>query len=191
MASDKEKCFQKALDEYNDSLPDDKKWKIKHQQPWAQGHDGVWRQEERGLWAGLKSMWKSIYGPTPGTVKQLRIPDLTVDDNLVVDTKFTRADGKVDEWGTKPGAGNGRTQREDYNDINKQTNPDATDLKLDPSSCNCKGRKAEPEPVEVPEKVPDPGMFFAPLPAPGVVPAPGVAPVPVEPVPIFEPVPVF
>jgi len=190
MASDKEQCFEDALDAYNDSLPDDKKWNIKHRQPWVQGQDGVWRQEPRGFWAGVNSMmktikWKLGLGPAPGTAVQVRVPDLTVDDNLVVDTKFTRADGTVDDWGTKGGAGNGKTQREDYNDINKQTDPKAQDLKLDPASCKCE-EKGEPEPVEVPAAAP----LMAPLPGTGFQGAPAGAPAP-APAPVPEGVPIF
>lgn len=169
MASDKEQCFEDALDSYNDAMPDEKKLNIKHRQPWVQGQDGIWRQEPRGFWAGVNSMMKSVkfklgLAPAPGSAQQVRVPDVTLDDHLVVDTKFTRGDGTIDDWGKKPGAGNGKTQREDYNDINKQTNPKAQDLKLDPKSCKCQ-EQGEPQPVEVPVMSPVPGMFFAPLPS--------------------------
>jgi len=178
MASTKEQCFEDALDSYNDAVEDSKKLNIKHRQPWVQGQDGVWRQEPRGFWAGVNSMMKTVkfklgLGPAPGSAQQVRVPDVTVDENLVVDTKFTRSDGTIDDWGKKPGAGNGKSQREDYNDINKQTNPKAQDLKLDPKSCKCQ-EKGEPEPVEVPEMSPVPGVFFAPL--PGGLPMPSGAP---------------
>jgi len=195
MATDKEQCFEDAMDKYQDATGKD--LGLKHRQTWGQRtKDGVWEMEERGFWAGVGSMLKTLrfkagLGPKPGTYQQVRVPDLTVNDKVVVDTKFTDANGKVDPWGTKPGAGNGNTQKPDYNDINKQNNPSdprAQDLSLDPKSCKCEQR-GEPQQVEVPVYVtsPSPGVYFAPMPSLGGVPVPAGVPV-FEPVPIFEPI---
>jgi hypothetical protein len=126
-----------------------------------------------------------------GSVTQVRVPDLTVNTPqgpLVVDLKFTRSDGTVDGWRTQPGKGNGRTQPEDYRDINRQTDPDSKEIKLDPDDCNCDQRGAEP--VRVYEPVPAYGQqfFFMPLPAPGPLPALPPLPAPM-PAPIPAPVP--
>jgi hypothetical protein len=173
MATSKEQCFEEALDKYQDATGKD--LGLKHRQPWVQGQDGRWRQEERGFWAGVNSMMKTIKSRLglgePGSSQQVRVPDLTVGDKLVVDTKFTRSDGTVDNWGERPGAGNGRTQVEDYNDINQQQNPgnkNVKDVKLDPETCNCKGRakatQGEPQPVTVEKWVADPtAAFLMPL----------------------------
>jgi hypothetical protein len=180
MATSKEQCFEDALDAYQKTTGKD--LGIQHRAPWVQGLDGTWKMAERGFWAEVNSMLKTVRSfldPTgaspPGQTQQVRVPDLTVNGKLVVDTKFTRGDGKVDTWGTKPGAGNGRTQREDYNDINRQQNkgdPKAQDMVLDPETCGCKA-KGEPKPVEVPVMAPyalPNGQFYmVPTPlAPGV-----------------------
>jgi hypothetical protein len=196
MATTKEQCFEEALDEYQKASGKD--LNIKHRQPWVQGLDGTWRQESRGFWAGVNSMMKTIQyrlglGPAPGSSQQVRVPDLTIGDKVVADTKFTRADGTVDKWGTKPGAGNQNNQLDDYNDINEQQNPgnkDAKNVALDPESCNCKGRSkaGEPQKVQVTqyESSPSPSILFVPLPSgvPGGVPVPELPSLP----PVWEPI---
>ena len=76
----------------------------------------------------------------------------------MVDLKFTRSDGTVDDWGQKKGAGNDRLQRQDYNEINRQQNDGQSqygdDPRLDPDKCGCNrpgGTAVEPITVVVPE----------------------------------------
>ncbi|MEL7090409.1 MAG: tail fiber domain-containing protein [Pseudomonadota bacterium] len=182
MTSSKEKCFEEAAKEYEDATGKD--LGLKYQQPWRQNVDGSWTQEPRGFWAGVNSMRKWVMGNGhAGSAVQVRRPDLTVNDNTVVDLKFTRADGSKDNWGTRSGQGNGNTQKTDYNDINSQNNPDFDndDPKIDADTCGCKGGQAEPARVGVPVTNPmgAPGLYFMPMPAPGVG------------IPVLPPVPSF
>ena len=187
--SSKEDCFEEAADAYQDAT--DKDLGLQHKQPWRQNMDNTWSPEPRGFWAGVNSMLKWLRGEGhAGSVKQIRVPDVTVNTPkgpLVVDLKFTRADGTVDSWGTKPGKGNGSLQQDDYNDINKQTDPKAKDLKLDPESCGCQAR-GEPSPVQVPVTDPLGGLYVVPMAPLGGVPMPALPPMPM---PAPMPVPVF
>jgi len=55
----------------------------------------------------------------------------------VVDLKWTQKSGKPDSWGTKKGMGGG-TQQKDYNDINKQLDPNSEEnVTLDKNTCKC------------------------------------------------------
>lgn len=194
--TDKEDCFKKAVEAYEKAKDED--LGVEFQQPWRQNVDGSWSREPRGFWAGVNSVKKWLMGEGhSGSATQIRRPDLTVDGNKVFDLKFTRKDGTVDDWRTQPGQGNGQTQRNDYEEINRQNDPGGQsndNPKLDPESCDCKGR-GKPEPVRVvdPSLAPYgyPGMVpFMPLPAPGGLPVmpglpsfgplfgPGLVPVP-------------
>ncbi|CAM2064020.1 hypothetical protein SCOR_01555 [Sulfidibacter corallicola] len=198
MTSDKEKCFQEALEKYNEVAeqsgsrdPIDANF----QEGWVQDIDGTWSPTGNETWWSMvnsvRKTWDIIAGNRPPRPPgsdypiQIRRPDVTIRSGsrtVVVDTKFTRANGTVDDWGTRPGAGNGNLQQEDYNDINSQMNPDGDapeDVKLDPETCRCDGKG---DPVEVPVMVPNPMMdptgqlFFMPFPAPGALGVPSFAP---------------
>lgn len=191
--SQKEKCFQKAWDNYKDATGD--KMDIESQKPWGLDRTtGQWKDSYNSVWHALNSFWSFLRGSS-GSTEQLRFPDLTVSQGgstSVIDLKFTRANGSVDSWGNKEGAGNGATQRDDYNSINEQLNngknPYGNDPSLSAKKCKCDepGGTAT-APVTVLKEVPsmDGKFFFSPvpeaLPAPGGVPVPGGGMVP-EPV---------
>lgn len=198
--SAKEKCFQEAWDKYKDATGDD--MNIESQKPWGQRADGSWDSNYSSWQHAINSFVKWLSG-NGGSTEQVRFPDLTVTQSgatSVVDLKFTRSDGTVDTWRDQLGKGNGSTQQQDYNSINKQQNGGRNpypndDPSLDPEKCGCgKGTKVQQE--VVPQRVPAGSPFFvmpgvpAPGGLPGAVPAPGAMPVP-EPVPIFEGIPVF
>lgn len=133
MGGSKEECFRDAAGQYEEATG--RNLGLDHQRPWRQLGDGTWEQA---------SSWQSAINTHITKSQQFRVPDVTVDGKTVIDLKFTRADGTVDTWGTRPGQINGNTQRQDYNDINSQGNPDFDndDPKLDPESCNCRGGNA-------------------------------------------------
>lgn len=174
MAHEKEDCFEDALRAWEKATGNNLGADFKL--PWRQNLDGSWRPEDRGFWAGVRSMLKLLNGRGhEDSVRQIRNPDMTIDRKTVVDLKFTRQDGTVDNWGTKAGAGNQRTQEEDYEEINQQSDPNAKAIKLDPETCQCGKRGAEP--VRVPQPVPGVAPYFMPM--PGRVPLPARMPVPV------------
>lgn len=158
----KEDCFEDAAKAYEKATGKD--LELEFQKPW--------RLLENGTWERTTNWWSALNSFFSGKAEQLRRPDLTIGGKKVFDLKFTRSDGTVDTWGTRPGAGNGQTQKHDYNQINKQNSPDMKndDPKLDPETCNCKGRgaKAVEVPVTVPGLSPEGMPFIMPLPAPGV-----------------------
>ncbi len=144
--SAKEDCFKEATEKYEEATG--QSLGIEHQRPWRQLFNGTWERA---------TSWQSaINSYVRGNAAQFRVPDVTINGNTVVDLKFTRADGTVDTWGTRPGQGNGNLQRDDYNDINGQNNPefDNQNPKLDPETCNCGG--GSPSPVTVPVWALDP-----------------------------------
>jgi len=184
--SDKEACFKEALDAYKDATGND--LGVTHHQQWVQDANGSWRaiEEPRGFWGIINSIMKTfriqdgLQDPRPPgspNPTQLRVPDMTVRTpdgrTVVVDNKFTRPDGTKDTWGTRPGT-NGNTQKQDYDDINRQNNPGndkVDDLYLDKDRCGCKG---EPRAREVLVQVPSlqGQLFVVPLPSPGLAPMP-------------------
>ena len=178
----KEDCFEDAAKAYEKATGKD--LGLEFQKPW--------RLLENGTWERTTNWWSALNSFFSGKAEQLRRPDLTIGGKKVFDQKFTRADGTVDTWGTRPGAGNGETQKHDYNQINKQNSPNMKndDPKLDPETCNCKGRGAKS--VEVPVTVPglSPyGMpYVMPMPAPGVPALPAFPPLPAF--PGFGPMPI-
>ncbi len=168
MTTDKEKCFEDAADAFQNATGQD--LGLEHQQPWRLLQDGTW---ERG-----SSWWSTVNSYLSGNAAQIRRPDLTINGDTVVDLKFTRNDGTVDDWSRRPGQGNGELQRDDYNDINRQHNPDFDndDPKLDPETCQCDARGANPVGVEVPALdpfgMPQTGGIGIPRGAPGTSGAP-------------------
>jgi hypothetical protein len=195
MPSEKDQCFADAIRAYEDATGKD--LKIEFEQPWVQDVDGTWSRPNKTWWNivnGVRKTWRWLMGdesaarPDGSSLpNQVRRPDFTVEGPdgkpIVVDNKFTDANGKEDPWRTQPGQGNGKTQQEDYNDINRQNNPGdkpPQDMKLSKEECKCDG---EPEKETVPVTVPSYGLVPVPLPegVPGFAPAPGVAPV--EPMP--------
>ena len=168
--SAKEDCFKDATRAYEDASGKD--LGIDFQQPWRQLGNGTWERASN-WWSALNSFWN-------GNATQVRRPDITIGGKKVFDLKFTRSDGTVDTWGNVPGKGNGNTQLNDYNDINRQNAPDMDndDPKLDPESCNCRMRGAAPMIVPVPRSQLDPfSLYMMPSPAPGV-PVPSVPSLP-------------
>lgn len=182
--SAKEKCFQEALDHYQKKTGKD--LKLDHQLPWAQREDtGVWEIAKKGFLHAVFSTRKTnkhlaTGKGRPGTYKQPRVPDVTVNKTTVVDTKFTRSDGTVDTWGTKKGLGNGNLQKDDYADINKQSNPNGDAISLDPESCKCNG-----DPPQENVYIEVPGLT-APFPHRGGTKVPGFRLPPIR-VPIYIP----
>lgn len=146
MASAKERCFKQAAFAYEQGTGQD--LGLEFEQPW--------RQLANGAWETTTNWWSAVNSMRFGNATQIRRPDLTVNGDTVVDLKFTRADGTKDTWGTRPGAGNGNTQLEDYNDINEQHNPDFEndDPRLDRDTCECDENGSDGVGVLVPETDP-------------------------------------
>lgn len=184
--SAKEQCFKDAINKYQDLTEVD--LKIEFEKQWVKDLKNGWapRSDDGAiakLFNSIRKTWDLIRGnrtdvrpPESADPMQLRRPDITIPTKngkpLVIDNKFTGNDGKPDAWRPKPGQ-SGSTQREDYNDINKQNGSQSKDLSLDKDVCKCNG---EPQPVEVPDPalapVTDPYMVpFVPLPGLGGVPA--------------------
>jgi hypothetical protein len=196
MAHPKEECFETALADYQRYKGD---MGVRWKQVWAQSTEtGRWAMSDRGFFAEIGSQIKTKLFDAgeklfPGLTRQVRVPELTVDITaateaglMAIDLKFTRPSGGVDDWGTQEGAGNGRTQLQDYNEINQQNNPgtDVNDPKLNPTTCNCgegEGQRAA-EPVEVMVSKEQLAQEFLgiqmPAPPPGVVPDLELPPLP-------------
>jgi hypothetical protein len=196
MATEKEKCFRKALDKLNEGreAKGQSKLDVKHEQGWIRDANGSWKPQSwtNDLWYSIKKTLRIQQGtqsPRPGGAPnpiQYRKPDLTLTrpdgSKVVLDTKFTDADGRPDPWRAQDGM-SGTKQKADYEDINQKQGNDVGEPKLDKNNCDCGKRKLETERVQVsvPSTQPGSQLFFAPLPATGgiVVPAPVPAPVPI------------
>jgi hypothetical protein len=177
--SDKEKCFDKAWNKYKDATGS--RMKIESQKPWGLRSDGKWDKNYSNWQHAINSFRKWLTG-NGGSTQQIRFPDLTITNDgatSVVDLKFTRKDGRVDQWGNTEGKGNRRVQKDDYNQINKQQNGGRNpypedDPSLDPVKCDC-GKKTKVQRERVVKLVPAEPQFFyvpgvTPSPIPGVVP---------------------
>lgn len=190
MASKKEKCFQKAVDRINEGREARGQGKIpvEHERGWIRDADKSWRPASwyRGLWYSIRKTLRIKKGlqdeRPPGSLnpEQYRRPDITLTrengSKVVLDTKFTNAQGKPDGWRT--GGMSGTDQRPDYEDINRNQGNDIGEPKLDKDNCDCGKRKLETDVVRVPAPALQPGnqLYFAPLPAPGGIPLPAPAP---------------
>jgi hypothetical protein len=176
--SAKEKCFEDAWGKYKDTFQE--KTDVKMQRPWGQRTNGQWDNNYNSWQHALNSFMSWMRGGG-GSTTQMRIPDLTINQGgrtSVLDLKFTRGNGTVDDWGQRPGAGNGQLQRQDYNDINRQQNGGQSqygdDPKLDADKCGCNkpnGTATAPVTVNVSQLAFDgsPGIYVMPGPlAPGV-----------------------
>lgn len=176
----KEDCFEEASNAYSKEKGD---LGLEHKTTWRQNQNDTWERDPGGFWPAVNSMRKWLNGlGHERSVQQVRVPDVTISTPkgpLVIDLKFTRADKSVDKWGTTFGKGNGRLQRDDYNAINAQTDPNAQDLKLDPDSCNCKVRGAEQEVVHVPVAELEGSAFFVPVLGEVPVTVPGAIRIPI------------
>lgn len=183
--ADKEQCFDDAMEDFNDATEEGggKPIDIDFQKTWVEQPAGwVQAPDVNHWWQFWEWYKKNIQG-------QIRRPDITMKGpdgkTLVVDKKFTRADGSVDDWGKVPGKKNGNTQKPDYNSINKQNNPgnaEAQDLALTPESCNCKGEGQPQEaPALSPVLVPIPSIMPMGLPEFPGVPAGAPVGVPLRP----------
>lgn len=141
-ASAKEECFENAWKKYEKTFQGD--MKVDVHESWGLLTDGTWTTGYRGFWHAVNSFRKWFSGRGGKTV-QVRVPDLTIDhagQRSVLDLKFTRADGTVDDWREdRIGKGSFETQREDYRRINRQLNNGnaqyGDDPKLDPDKCRC------------------------------------------------------
>lgn len=180
MASAKERCFKQAAFAFEQGTG--RNLGLEFERPW--------RQLANGTWEKTSNWWSAVNSFVNGNANQIRRPDLTVNGDTVIDLKFSRADGSKDTWGTKPGAGNGNTQRTDYNDINAQNNPDFDndDPKLDRDTCKCDENGADGVGVLVPETDPAYDSLFGGSPIPRGMPR--GAPVRVPPIRIPFPLPV-
>ncbi len=161
--SDKDKCFEKAIDKVEDVGK--QKIGVENQAPWVKDLNGTWRQipKDTAFQSIMGSIKKTLgiqSGNLPANARlpgkpdpiQVRYPDVTVDTpggKVVIDNKFTNGKGGIDPWGSKPGTG-GNTQLPDYNDINQKNtgNPNAKNLSLDKNTCKC-DEKGKAEPVRV------------------------------------------
>ncbi len=201
MPSDKEKCFREAVEELQKARG--KKLDIEYERPWVKDYDTKrWEPIRSEAWwkavNSIKKTWRILKGqqePEPGRASpmQIRKPDMTITNSdgskVVVDNKWSSADGTKDKWGTKKGT-SGSTQKEDYDEINEQSGKGkAKELKLDRDTCKCGEGEPEAEEVQVyvREGAGAPGQLYF-MPMPGPVPAlppltiPGPAPVPI---PVF------
>ena len=178
MATAKEKCFKEAWDKYKDTFDD--KTDMQMHKPWGQRGNGQW-DSNYGSWQHAMNSFMKFLSGNGGSTTQLRVPDLTINQGgktSVLDLKFTRADGSVDDWRTQRGAGNGALQKDDYNQINRQQNggndPHGEDPSLSAEKCKCNqpgGTATAPVTVNVSEyAMGGSGVFVVPGPlAPGVV----------------------
>jgi hypothetical protein len=185
MATEKEKCFRKALDKINEGreAKGQQKLDLEHERGWLRDADGTWKPASwtQGLWYSIKKTLRINQGlqdpraPGAPNPEQFRKPDVTLTrpdgSKVVIDTKFTDAKGKPDGWRDAPGM-SGTKQKDDYEDINRQQGNDVGEPKLDKDTCNCGQRRLETEQVRVPSLQPGNQFFFAPLPAPGGLPLP-------------------
>ena len=134
MTSPKEKCFEEATRKYEAATGTDLECEFE------QG----WRLMNNGKWEQGSSFFSCVNSFNNGKAKQVRRPDLTIGGNTVIDFKFTRPSGGTDDWSTRPGAGNKELQKYDYNQINKQNNPEFhkknKNPRLDSTICQCEKR---------------------------------------------------
>jgi hypothetical protein len=160
--SARDKCFEDAVNALNDTLPDDQKINIQHQQPWGQV-DGKWRPLGMG-----ERLWNWI---TDKTIPY-RVPDWTITENgkpIAGDNKFSG-----DKYNENRVGRSGKTQREDQNQMNEDQHPgnnDYQDLNLNPETCKCDGNPQRQQvQVTVPYGVMVPGVSPAPGSLPSTVP---------------------
>ncbi|PYS27233.1 MAG: hypothetical protein DMG11_17090 [Acidobacteria bacterium] len=156
--SARDKCFEEATDEYNKTLPEDKRIKIEHQKTWAVKPDGKWAPL-----SVVENIWNFI--KTKGN--PYRTPDWTLD----IDGKPVAGDNKFegDSYSPRKSPRSGNDQQTDQNQMNEDQNPgkrEYQDLNLNPKDCKC---KEDPEPERVTVPVMDPalmmnrGVFMVPL----------------------------
>jgi hypothetical protein len=179
--SSKEDCFRTAMKSYLDETGS--KYKFDFEQVWVKElfQGDTFRMSK---WSILsESRFDSIFysiKKTFGLLRdgdvlrpsgepnpiQVRRPDMTITtptgQQIVVDNKFTRADGSVDPWRT--GGQSGSDQLSDYNEINRQHGVEGKELKLDKNVCKCKD-KDKPEDEEV-MKAAQSGVAFMPMDVP-------------------------
>jgi hypothetical protein len=198
MPSARDVCFAAAVDAYNELHEElhDKKWlDISHQTTWKKDFLAPGsRWFPAGLASTVTSSLKSLFGLAS---YQVRYPDMTInmphDKYMILDNKFSG-----DRWGTTPGKVSGRTQKEDYKEINREQGYPMSDPKLDPQKCQCDERKRkkelQPQNVYVPVYNPalDPGLYFMPQPwNPNAIPGGVLRPAPVRPPLMPELVPIW
>src|SRR6185503_765632 len=145
--SKNDKCFAEALamyqeEAYTRGVETQKIWFMDLQNGWMQlpadkniywlrgAIDRTWRILERGEDLRASGQLNPLY---------YRQPDMTItmDDgrSIVVDNKFTNAEGRIDPWNRAPGKG-GTLQRDDYNGINASQGVNGQDLALNKDVCN-------------------------------------------------------
>lgn len=181
MPSAKDNCFEEATRAYEDATG--KKLGVEFQRPWVVDRAGNWAEvpEESTFGKIMGSILKTLriengdqLPRAPGVPNPVavRYPDVTMTQpdgtKIVIDNKFTGADGKPDPWRPQVNSETGSTQQKDYNAINQQNtkgDPNAKDLTLDKNTCNC--GEGDPPGETVPVLVPSPFPGFLPMPAPG------------------------
>jgi hypothetical protein len=204
MSSPKDKCFKEATEALKENTNKLKDMDIEFERTWVRDQKGTWSKSNL-FWAHLNNAINKTLEIIAGTRSprtqgrpnpmQVRRPDITINkgnNSLVIDNKFTDKDGNIDPWRSEKGK-SGSTQKDDYNEINREHagDPNAQDVSLDKNKCKCDA-KGEPQPVEV--WVPDPALqgqpelFFMPSPS-GI---PSIPPIRVPTIPpIRLPIPIF
>jgi hypothetical protein len=197
MATAKEKCFHEAVDKLNEGREAQGKPKIdaKWEQGWVRDANGSWTETTwtQDLIYSIRKTLRILGGTQDprddgeANPVQFRKPDVTLTrpdgSKVVLDTKFTDANGRIDPWRDQKGT-SGSVQKDDYEDMNRKAKNDVGEPKLDRNTCKCDGRKQETEKVQVQVPATEFGgqLFFMPLPAPGTsglfAPAPGTFGVP-------------
>lgn len=198
MASAKDMCFAAAVDAYQELAKEAGipwKFKVLNQTPWIQdvGNWGKpWKMAEGfvGVYVHLMNYVSKYFKYS--SLIQVRFPDVTIKfpdgKAMVLDNKFTQADGSVDKWGTANGAGNGNTQQADYNQINQEQGKyHDSDPSLTPRKCKCNEKKQQKKlvPQEVVVRVPVRAPQMAPGLYPFMIPEGGVPVMPEVTVPEF------
>ena len=177
MASDKDKCFEEAMDTYQKLRKEAGRpldIDMTHQTPWVRNP-----LLPSINWEPIKNIffreWFHIYGYTKRALgldtTQVRYPDVTVKlkngSHLIVDNKFTNNKGGIDPWGRKPNEHSGTNQQDDYKQINEQQGNSAGEkpsLNKDKCKCDERGQNRQLEPQSVIIPLPEDSLFFMPYP---------------------------
>lgn len=169
----KDKCFDQAVKDYQElykkSTGKELPYKIHTQRTWAKDfeHGGKWEMLPKGVNAYQHARrWASKHLGFGDY--QIRYPDITIEQDgclRILDNKFTRNDGSIDQWGRKRGADSPYDQENDYKDINRDNGFDTDDPQINENTCKCQDR-GTPEPYNVPVQVPasEMSMYYGTLP---------------------------
>lgn len=168
MPSSRDVCFAAAVDAYNELQEEihGKKWlNISHQTTWKKEFPGNNRWFPANAVSRATTYLKDKFGLAS---YQVRYPDITLKmpdgKYMVLDNKFSG-----DRWGTRPGKHSLKTQKQDYEDINREQGHPMADPMLDPQKCGCddrkKKRELKPQRVWVPVENPVNDYYFSPYPS--------------------------